>query len=37
MGEDHGKWEDTGKYHAGIPWYIGDGIYEKCGSKLEVR
>lgn len=35
MGEDHGTWEDTGKHHGGIPRYIGNGMYEKCGSELE--
>ncbi len=35
MGENHGTCEETGKQHGGIPRYIGNGMYEKCGSELE--
>ena len=35
MGESHGTCEETGKQHGGIPRYIGNGMYEKCGSELE--
>ena len=27
--------EESGKQHGGIPRYIGNGMYEKCGSELE--
>ncbi len=35
MGENHGTCGDTGKQHGGIPRYMGNGMYEKCGSELE--
>ena len=35
MGEDHGTCEETGMQHGGIPRYIGNGMFEKCGSELE--
>ena len=35
MGENHGMCEETGKQHKRTPRYIGNGMYEKCGSELE--
>ena len=35
MGENHGTCEDTGKQHGRTPRYMGNGMYEKCGSELE--
>ena len=35
MGENHGMCEETGKQHRRTPRYIGNGMYEKCGSELE--
>lgn len=35
MGEDHGRWEETGKHHQRISRYRGIGMYEKCSSELE--
>ena len=35
IGENHGTCEETGMQHGGIPRYRGNGMYEKCGSKLE--
>ena len=35
IGENHGTCGETGKQHGRIPRYIGNGMYEKCGSELE--
>ena len=35
MGENQGTCVDTGKQHGRIPRYMGNGMYEKCGSELE--
>lgn len=35
MGESQGMCVDTGKQHGRIPRYMGNGMYEKCGSELE--
>lgn len=35
IGENHGTCEETGTQHGGIPRYMGNGMYEKCGSELE--
>ena len=35
MGEDQGRWEETGEHHQRISRYRGIGMYEKCSSELE--
>jgi hypothetical protein len=35
LGEDHGRWEETGKAPLKILRYMGSGMYERCGSELE--
>ena len=35
MGENHEMCEETGKQHRRTHRYIGNGMYEKCGSELE--
>jgi hypothetical protein len=35
IGEDHGRWEESGKHHRRISRYMGSGMYEKNSSELE--
>ena len=35
LGEDQGRWGETGLHHRRNPRYKGNGMYEKCGSELE--
>lgn len=35
MGEDQGRWEETGAHHQRISRYKGIGMCEKCSLELE--
>ena len=35
LGENHGRWEESGNAPLIILRYMGSGMYERCGSELE--